>query len=58
MRYLLQEGVVSRHQAIYTLWKYFPAQAWDAMACELERGGFLLRDRVGDLVPREDWSND
>lgn len=58
VRYLVQQGRVSRHQHIYTLWEYFPACEWDALASELEQGGFLLRDRISDLVPREEWSND
>lgn len=58
VRHLLHKGVASRNQPIYTLWQHFPAREWDAMANELEQGGFLLRDRVGDLVALEAWTND
>lgn len=55
---LVHRGVVSRHQPIYTLWQYFPAREWDVLERELEQGGFLLRDRIGDLLSQEEWQND
>jgi uncharacterized protein YqgQ len=57
-RQLVQRGVVSRHQPIYTLCKYIPAREWAVIECELERSSYLLRDRIGDLMGREDWTND
>lgn len=57
-RQLVQRGVISRHQPIYTLCKYIPAREWAVIECELERSSYLLRDRIGDLIGREDWAND
>ena len=57
-RQLVQKGVLSRHQPIYTLCRYIPAREWAWVECELEERGFLLRDRVSDLMGREDWEND
>lgn len=57
-RQLVQQGVISRQQPIYVLCKYIPAREWAYVECELERSNFLLRDRIGDLISREDWEND
>ncbi|MBD2038657.1 DUF4327 family protein [Phormidium sp. FACHB-592] len=57
-RELVQKGMVSRHQPIYILCQFIPAREWASIECELERCNFLLRDRIGDLVGREQWDND
>lgn len=57
-RQLVQKGLVSRQQPIYILCQYIPAREWACIECELERCNFLLRDRIGDLLGREDWDND
>jgi hypothetical protein len=57
-RQLVYTGVVSRQQPIYVLCRYIPAREWAWIEDELERSGFLLRDRIGDLLGREDWDND
>lgn len=57
-RQLLEKGIVSRQQPIYTLCQYIPAREWVCVECELERCDFLLRDRIGDLVGQEEWQND
>jgi Domain of unknown function (DUF4327) len=57
-RQLVQQGLVSRQQPIYILCQYIPAREWAGIECELERCNFLLRDRIGDLMGREDWEND
>lgn len=57
-RHLVNQGVVNRHQPIYTLWKYIPAREWDCLETEMEDDGFLLRDRISDLLGREEWLND
>jgi hypothetical protein len=57
-RRLVHKGIVSRHQPIYTLWQYIPAREWSCLETELEQGNFLLRDRIGDLLGREEWDND
>jgi Domain of unknown function (DUF4327) len=58
VRQLVQQGIVSRHQAIYSLYEYIPAHAWTEVERELERSNFLLRDRIGDLISHEEWDND
>jgi hypothetical protein len=58
VRYLIERGVIDRHQPIYTLWQYFPAREWDNLEIELEQNGFLLRDRIGDLFSQEVWLDD
>jgi hypothetical protein len=57
-RQLVQRGIIGRHQPIYAMCRYIPAREWAGIEDELERGGFLLRDRIGDLLGREDWDND
>jgi hypothetical protein len=57
-RQLVQRGLVSRNQPIYILCQYIPAREWACIETELERCNFLLRDRIGDLMGREDWEND
>ncbi|HEY9778858.1 MAG TPA: DUF4327 family protein [Leptolyngbyaceae cyanobacterium] len=57
-RQLVQKGVVSRQQPIYNLCQYIPAREWVGIESELEKCDFLLRDRIGDLIGREDWEND
>ncbi len=57
-RQLVQQGIVSRHQPIYVLCQYIPAREWASVERELEKSSFLLRDRIGDLLGREDWEND
>lgn len=57
-RQLVQKGVVSRNQPIYVLCQHIPAREWACVECVLENNDFLLRDRIGDLLGREDWEND
>lgn len=57
-RHLVQKGVVSRQQPIYTLCQYIPAREWVCIEGELEKSDFLLRDRIADLIGREEWDND
>lgn len=57
-RQLIETGVVSRQQSIYTLCKYIPAREWVTVECELERCDYLLRDPIGDLVSGDNWEND
>jgi len=57
-RQLVQKGVVSRQQPIYTLCQYIPPREWVCVESELEKWDFLLRDRIGDLIGREEWDND
>lgn len=57
-RQLVNKGLVSRQQPIYTLCQYIPAREWACVECELEKCDFLLRDRIGDLMGSEEWDND
>jgi uncharacterized protein YqgQ len=57
-RELVKKGIVSRHQPIYTLCQFIPAREWVYVEQELEFNGYLLRDRIIDLLGREDWSQD
>ncbi|HEY9696495.1 MAG TPA: DUF4327 family protein [Trichocoleus sp.] len=57
-RQLVEKGVVSRQQPIYVLCQYIPAREWAFVECVLEKNDYLLRDRIGDLLGREDWKND
>ena len=57
-RQLMETGLVSRQQSIYTLCKYIPAREWVTIECELERCDYLLRDPIGDLISIDHWEND
>jgi uncharacterized protein YqgQ len=57
-RQLVEKGIVSRKQPIYTLCQYIPAREWVCVERELERNDYLLRDRIGDLLSKETWDND
>ncbi len=58
VRQLIEQGIISRQQPIYTLCKFIPAREWIGVECELERAEYLLRDSVADLVAEENWDND
>jgi uncharacterized protein YqgQ len=57
-RELVNKGLVSRRQPIYTLCQYIPAREWACVEGELEKCDFLLRDRIADLMGSEEWDND
>lgn len=57
-RQLVHKGIVSRQQRIYILCQYIPVRDWVCFEPELERGEFLLRDCIGDLLSHEEWNND
>jgi hypothetical protein len=57
-RHLVEKGVISRQQPIYTLCEYIPAREWVCIECELDKCDFLLRDRIGDLIASEVWDDD
>jgi len=57
-RRLVEAGCIGRQQPIYVLCQYIPAREWEEVEFELESNGYLLRDRIIDLLGREDWSND
>lgn len=53
-RQLVTKGLVASQQPIYTLCQYIPASEWVCVECELEKNDFLLRDRIIDLLGREE----
>ncbi|MEB3288985.1 MAG: DUF4327 family protein [Leptolyngbya sp.] len=57
-RQLIESGVVSRHQPIFTLCGYIAAREWPLIELELEQYDYLLRDCIGDLLTCETWSED
>ena len=57
-RQLVNRGAISRQQPIYILCKYIPAREWVGVESELEKFEYLLRDRIGDLIGSETWTND
>lgn len=58
VRALVSQGVVDRHQRLYTLCKHFPLRDWLEIERVLEAHDYLLRDSVFDLMGREAWIND
>lgn len=57
-RELVKKGVISRQQPLYTLCQFIPPREWVMVECELEKGEYLLRDRICDLLGEEEWDND
>lgn len=57
-RQLVKQKLISRQQPIYTLCEYIPGREWICVELELEKNDFLLRDRIIDLLGREDWEED
>lgn len=58
VRQMVEGGLIARNQSIYVLCEVFPAREWLSIECELERCDYLLRDRIGDLISSEKWTND
>ncbi|MDJ0688424.1 MAG: DUF4327 family protein [Xenococcaceae cyanobacterium MO_188.B32] len=57
-RHLVEQGTIDRQQLIYTLCEFIPPREWICVECELERNNYLLRDRICDLLPKEEWEED
>ena len=55
---LLRKELISRHQSIDTLRSYIHHRDWDEVESELERNDFLARDRITDLIGKEEWRED
>ena len=58
VRALLELGTVNRRQPLYILANYISSREWLAVEMQLEEKGFLLRDRIGDILTIERWDND
>jgi Domain of unknown function (DUF4327) len=57
-RQLVHKGLVRSNQPIYALCQYIPGRDWVCVELELEENDFLLRDKIIDLLGREDWIED
>jgi len=57
-RELVNKGAIRRNEPIYTLCRFIPGRDWVCVELELEKNEFLLRDKIIDLLGREDWSED
>lgn len=57
-RYLVEAGKVECHQPIYVLCQFIPPREWICAECELEDHDYLLRDRIRDLLPEDEWRED
>ncbi|BAU07766.1 DUF4327 family protein [Fischerella sp. NIES-3754] len=57
-RELVKKGVIRRNEPIYALCRYIPGRDWVCVELELEKNEFLLRDKIIDLLGREDWNED
>lgn len=55
---LVEQGIVSRQQPIYSLCNHIPAREWPYVEAELGRYDYLLRDRIIDLIGSERWAED
>ncbi|MBE9108951.1 DUF4327 family protein [Nodosilinea sp. LEGE 07298] len=55
---LVDGGTLDRCQPICALCGYIAAREWPFIEAELEENDYCLRDRIGDLIPHETWSND
>ena len=57
-RHLVERGIVDRHQPIFILCEFIPPREWICVECELERNDYLLRDRICDLLAKDEWEED
>ncbi|HAC64936.1 MAG TPA: DUF4327 domain-containing protein [Cyanothece sp. UBA12306] len=55
---LVHRGLLHRQQPIYALCQYIPPREWPNVELELERHDYLLRDRIIDLLSKEQWQQD
>ena len=58
VRHLLDKGLVDRHQSICVLCEFIPPREWVCVECELERNDYTLRDRICDLLCKDEWKED
>ena len=54
---LVNKGLLSRQQTIYSMCKFIPAKEWNSFETELELHEYLLRDHIIDLLQPEIWEN-
>jgi hypothetical protein len=58
VRALLDNGTVTPLQPLYILANYIPSREWLAVEMELENKGYLLRNRIGEILAKQQWDND
>lgn len=57
-RALVDLRAVNRQQPIHALCRFVPEEGWQCIEAALEESGFLLRDRIIDLLAQESWETD
>lgn len=57
-RNLIAQGRVNRQQPIYALCQYISEREWACIEINLAENEFLMRDRIIDLLSREQWHED
>ncbi|MGB3295272.1 MAG: DUF4327 family protein [Phormidesmis sp.] len=57
-RNLIAQGRVNRQQPIYALCQYISEREWACIEINLTENEFLMRDRIIDLLSREQWHED
>lgn len=55
---LVEKGILGKQQPLYTICQFIPAREWGFVEKELEKNGYLLRDRIVDLLQHETWDSD
>ncbi|MFZ4676359.1 MAG: DUF4327 family protein [Nodosilinea sp.] len=57
-KHLVECGTLDRCQPICALCGYVASREWPFIEAELEEYDYFVRDRIGDLIAAETWSND
>jgi hypothetical protein len=57
-RQLVERGVISRQQPISCFCQHLLPRQRLEVELELEENGFLLRDRIQELIGNEEWTSD
>lgn len=52
----LVESKIERDRPIYVLCQFIPPRKWICVESELEDNDYLLRDRICDLLAKDEWS--
>ena len=57
-RFLVEKGFIDRQNTICILCEFIPPREWVCVECELEKNDYLLRDRISDLLAKDQWQDD
>ena len=52
---LVSAGTLSYDQPIYALGQHMPARQWASIARKLDQHGYLLCQRIMDLLGADEW---